>query len=232
MLIPDSDQLVGGGKQGYFYLLDRNHLGKLQPHHSLAPALQYFKVADHFTLNWISWLIPVFGYHHIHGAPVYWNSAQRGPMVFVWPEESPLKAYEYGPATHFKTKPVLVGPKAPAGMPGGILSISANGAQDGLVWATIPLKEDAFLQTVPGALRVFEANTLKLLWSSDKNAPEDEFNFAKYCPPTIANGKVYLPTFSDRLNVYGLMPAAPPLPAWTKSGKPPKKGHGHGRVRK
>jgi hypothetical protein len=30
--------------------------------------------------------------------------------------------------------------------------------------------------------------------------------FAKYCPPTIANGKVYLATFSDRLDVYGLLP--------------------------
>ncbi len=31
-------------------------------------------------------------------------------------------------------------------------------------------------------------------------------NFAKFVPPTIANGKVYLATFSNKLNVYGLLP--------------------------
>jgi len=31
-------------------------------------------------------------------------------------------------------------------------------------------------------------------------------HFAKYCPPTVANGKVYLATFSSQLNVYGLLP--------------------------
>jgi hypothetical protein len=36
--------------------------------------------------------------------------------------------------------------------------------------------------------------------------PEDSFDFAKYVPPTVANGKVYLATFSNRLNVYGLLP--------------------------
>ena len=29
--------------------------------------------------------------------------------------------------------------------------------------------------------------------------------FAKFCPPVIANGKVYLATFSNRVNIYGLL---------------------------
>jgi outer membrane protein assembly factor BamB len=231
MLLPDSDQLVGGGKQGWFYLLERNHLGKLQPKHSVAPALQYFHVSSHWTLDWISWLLPVFGYHHIHGAPVYWKSAQSGPLVFVWPEETKLKGYEYDPASHFQTKPAVVGPKAPPGMPGGFLSISANGAQDGLLWASIPRSKDALAAVVPGVLRVFDANTLEELWSTDKKGSEELFDFAKFCPPTVANGKVYLATFSDKLNVYGLLPTPTALPPWTKTGKRPKKEHGHGRMR-
>jgi outer membrane protein assembly factor BamB len=231
MLLPDSDQLVGGGKEGWFYVLNRNAMGHLQPSHSLAPALQFFKVSDHWTLTWVSWLVPMFGYHHIHGGPIYWNSAEHGPLVFVWPEQTPLKAFQYDPVKHFKKKPVMTGPKAPKGMPGGFLSISANGNKDGLLWATVPLSEDAFANVVRGTLRVFDANTLEQLWSTDKKDPEDLFNFAKYCPPTIANGKVYLATFSDRLNVYGLMPAEPPLPAWTNSGTPTGKKHAHGRPR-
>jgi len=231
MLLPESDQLVGGGKQGWFYLLDRNRMGKLQPGHSVAPALQIFHVSSHWTLTWISWLLPVFGYHHIHGAPVYWKSSQLGPLVYVWPEASPLKAYKYDPTAHFQTKPVLTGPKAPPGMPGGFLSISASGDHNGLLWAATPLKQNAYVEVVRGAFRVFDASTLELLWSTEKKDTEDIFNFAKYCPPTVANGKAYLATFSDKLNVYGLAPAAPPLPAWTKTGKKPRKSMGRGGMR-
>jgi len=231
MLIPDSDQLVGGGKQGYFYALNRSGMGHLQHGNSLAPGEQIFKVSDHWTLDWISWLIPMVGYHHIHGGPVYWNSSQRGSLVYIWPEASALKAYKYDGSTHFQKKAAVVGPKAPKGMPGGFLSISANGNQDGLLWAALPLKDDAFVNIVRGTLRAFDANTLEQIWSTDKSDPEDIFNFAKYCPPTIANGKVYLATFSDKLNVYGLTPPPPAIPAWTRTGKKIKKSHGHGRMR-
>jgi outer membrane protein assembly factor BamB len=231
MLIPGSKQLVGGGKQGYFYVLNRDDMGHLQHGNALTPGEQIFKVSDHWTLDWISWLIPVFGYHHIHGGPIFWNGAQRGPLVYVWPEASTLKAYKYDPMTHFQKKAALVGPKAPKGMPGGILSISANGNQNGIVWAVLPLKDDAFVRVVRGTMRAFDANTLESLWSADKSDPEDVFNFAKYCPPTVANGKVYLATFSDKLNVYGLTPPPPSLPSWTNTGKPIKKSHGHGQHR-
>src|ERR1700721_3625934 len=99
----------------------------------LAAKLQEFRVSDHWSLNWMSWLIPVIGYHQIHGGPVYWKSAERGPLVFVWPEESALKGYQYDPVTHFRPKPAATGPKAPRGMPGGFLSISANGNPAGLL---------------------------------------------------------------------------------------------------
>jgi outer membrane protein assembly factor BamB len=231
VLLPDSGQLVGGGKAGWLYLLDYNHMGKLQPRHSVPPALQVFRVTDHWSLTWLSWLIPVFGYHHIHGGPVYWKSAEQGPLLYIWPEETKLKAYRFDPVRHFKTKPVATGPRAPAGMPGGCLSLSANGDQEGLLWTTTPLRDDAFVKVVRGSFRVFDANTLKLLWASEEKTPEDSFNFAKYCAPTAANGRVYLATFSDRLNVYGLLPEQPNLPDWTQTGKPPKKGKGHGRMK-
>ena len=38
MLLPKSDQLVGGGKQGWLYLLSQTNLGKLQAKHATAPA--------------------------------------------------------------------------------------------------------------------------------------------------------------------------------------------------
>lgn len=57
-----------------------------------------------------------------------------------------------------------------------------------------------------GALRAIDASTLKELWNSDpKPDGSDRLgNVAKFTPVTIANGKVYVPTFSNKLVVYGL----------------------------
>jgi hypothetical protein len=231
MLLPNSDQLVGGGKQGWLYLLARNNLGKLQPKHATAPALQEFKVSDHWTLTWLSWLFPVFGYHHIHGSPVCWQSSQLGPLVYVWPEQTRLKSFHYDTVAHFQVKPIAKGPKAPKGMPGGFLSLSSNGDHDGILWTTSPFEKDALTATVPGVMRAFDAITLKQLWSSDTNTPEDKFNFAKNCPPTIANGKVYLATFSDKLNVYGLVEPPPALPTKQAAKSKKKSSSTAGRTR-
>jgi hypothetical protein len=101
------------------------------------------------------------------------------------------------------TSPML----APMGMPGGMLSISANGnaAGSGIVWASLPLQGNANQNVVPGILRAFDAeNVAQELWNSHQNAARDDVgNFAKFCPPTVADGKVYLGTFSGKLNVYG-----------------------------
>lgn len=101
------------------------------------------------------------------------------------------------------TSPML----ASAGMPGGMLSVSADGnaAGSGIVWASLPLQGDANQSVVPGMLRAFDAgNVSRELWNSQQNAARDEVgNFAKFCPPTVADGKVYLGTFSGKLNVYG-----------------------------
>jgi hypothetical protein len=67
---------------------------------------------------------------------------------------------------------------------------------------------DANENVVPGTLRAIYASTLKELWNSDqKPDPRERLgNVAKFNPVTIANGKVYVPTFSNILVVYGLKP--------------------------
>src|SRR5207237_368291 len=57
---------------------------------------------------------------------------------------------------------------------------------------------------VPGHLVAFDALTLKVLWRDD-----NPISYAKFCPPTIADGKVYRATFANQLVVYGLKPAPP-----------------------
>jgi len=63
--------------------------------------------------------------------------------------------------------------------------------------------------TVPGTLFAVDPSTTppSLLWSSDQNSARDAVgNFAKFSAPAVANGHVYLATFSGALRVYGLLP--------------------------
>ena len=209
MLMPGTEEIVGGGKDGRLFVLQRSKLGGLQQHHwwhdGRNPPVQYFQAARTWRFTLLSWFPFLFnaGYHHNHGSPVYWNSRLKGPTIYLWPEEDNVRAFHYDPATKFHTK-ALTGMMGNKGMPGGFLSVSANGQDDGILWAAIPYKDDAWVEIVRGSLRAFDANTLQLLWSTDANEPADNFDFAKYVPPTVANARVYLPTFSDRLNVYGL----------------------------
>jgi outer membrane protein assembly factor BamB len=231
MLMPETGELVGGGKNGKLFLLKQAQLGGLQKHHwwrdGLNPPVQFFQASRPWRISWLSWFPFLFnaGYHHIHGSPVYWTSRLKGPTIYVWPEEDRVKAFHFDPAQNkFNTRP-LKGMMGNQGMPGGFLSISANGQDDGILWAAIPYEDDAWVEIVRGTMRAFDANTLELLWSTDGNEPADQFDFGKNVPPTIANGRVYLATFSDRLNVYGLHApvAATSKPKLVKN--PRKRGH-------
>ena len=62
--------------------------------------------------------------------------------------------------------------------------------------------------SLPGVVGAFDATDLtKQLWNSTQNLARDDVgNYAKFNPPTIANGKMYVGSFSGQLQVYGLNP--------------------------
>ena len=92
------------------------------------------------------------------------------------------------------------------------IAISASGDQDGtrILWLTAG---DHNQNSVPGTLYAFNAQDLtQLLWSSDMNPIRDHLGtFAKFNAPTVANGLVFVPTFSNRLVVYGLLSPGTPV---------------------
>ena len=106
------------------------------------------------------------------------------------------------------TKPISQ-TKARAGRPGGILSLSANGAVAGsaILWA-ITTSDNANWQVVAGTLRAFDAADLsREIWNSKQNVMRDDLGApAKFNTPIVANGKVYVATFSKQVVVYGLLP--------------------------
>jgi hypothetical protein len=84
-------------------------------------------------------------------------------------------------------------------MPGGMLALSSDGVKSGsaIVWSSMPIHDNANRQNVPGVLRAFDATNLaNELWDSEMNPFDQLGYFAKFCPPTIANGRVYMATFA------------------------------------
>ena len=188
VLIPGTRLLYGGGKEGKIYLLDRKSMGHIAPND--AQTAQSFQAT-----------LP---HAHIHGAPVYWNGP-GGARVYVQGENDVVRAFRFDGA-RFETTPFMKGGVvAPPGMPGGILSLSANGAQDGILWAMHNARDnDSGESIVEGIVRAYDARDLHELWNSAMSPGDQVGLYGKFCPPMVAGGKLFVATFSDRLQVYGL----------------------------
>jgi hypothetical protein len=178
LAIPGTHMIVGGGKEAWLYLMDMNQLGGFNPNATNAE-----NVLDRVRA----------GAGHIHGSPVFWNGP-NGPRIYVWPEDDECRAFEIS-GTSFVDPSVQTHVGIIRGMPGGILTISANVSTDGIVWANHPWNENLNQKIGEGVLRAFDAWSLKQTWMSRENLVRDDFgNFAKFCPPTVAQGKVYMAT--------------------------------------
>ena len=75
----------------------------------------------------------------MNGSPVFWNSPTYGPSIYLWPAGDPLKVYRLVDGRFVTPASAQSTVLAPGGMPGGMLSLSANGgtAGTGILWATV-----------------------------------------------------------------------------------------------
>lgn len=202
-MLPGYNLLVTGGKEGRLYLLNTNNLGGLAAGDVQIP--QVFQAVNP--------TVRPAATHHIHASNVAWTSPQ-GLNIYVWGENDFLRGYRFSSTTQtLGTAPFASGSVLPPfGMPGGIMSLSANGSQGGtgILWASVPRNGDANEYTVPGELYAFNAETLALLWASSTSVGDDSFNFSKGSPLVVANGKLYAAGLSKFVSVYGPRTTAPP----------------------
>jgi hypothetical protein len=153
-------------------------------------------------------------------------------FLYVWPEKSALQVYErdrtstslrfnsVGQSGNCAQTPTS-GVSAPAGgmqaMPGGFISIGTDAlSSDGVVFASVPASRCGMVNCSdvdvhPGRLYAFDAipdqsGRLQKLWD---NGSDPVYGFAKFVPPTVANGRVYLATSTNEVLVYGM--ATPPI---------------------
>jgi len=236
-IIPEHGNLIGGGKDGVLYNLNKDDLGK----HTWDPQFNLPFVASYLpnqpngaaglptttaaNPNWpivnldrnLPAQTPTQKTHHIHGTPVYMGRATTG-IIYLWGENERLKAYNFnfgtkritgfrGEGTQFASGNT----GAPGGMPGGRLVVSSNGTtpNTGVVWGVYPTNGNANAEIVHGALVAYDATAvtngkMRQLFHSDANPANNLGNFAKYATPVVANGKVYVATFSNKVVQYGL----------------------------
>jgi outer membrane protein assembly factor BamB len=199
--------LAGGGKGSTFYLLNTRAMG----HYSETDSgvVQEFNMPKQFR-----------------GGPVYWqrSAAQGGPLLFNWGSGDVVRSFAFD-GTKFGETAATQGNLTMA-YPGGILTLSASGQRHGtgVIWATVATSGDAMNDPpVPGALYAFNAENLsEELWNSTTDASRDSMgNFGKLVPPLVANGRVYVATWSNQMVAYGLLSAYSALPAQVTFGYRP-----------
>ena len=202
LLIPGTSLLLNGSKRGDLYLLNAANLGGEVAGNTQIP--QTF----------------IGSPSGIYGSPVYYPYSPSGPLIYVWGDSDLLKAYQFN-GTTLNPTPVTGSNMVPTGKLGGVMSVSANGSQagTGILWANIALPS---MQPngSSGALRAFDASNVggAELYDTQMSARDALGLNSKFTPPTVANGKVYMATYSNKLRVYGLLA----LP----SGGAPRKSDG------
>ena len=197
IIIPNSNMILGSGKEGKLYVIDRTNMGKYNAS----------------SCNCDNQILQSFDFYNssYHSSVAYWEN-NSGGYIFGWSQNDYLKAFKRNGNAFITTPSSKSTFLSPGGdnMPGGILSVTSNGliAGTGIVWTNIPLSADSDLVSINGVLRAFDATDLtKELWNSNQNSNRDGCGkFAKFNSPLIVNGKVYQPSFSGQVSVYGLNP--------------------------
>lgn len=186
VLIPGTNLLVGGGKQGVMYVVNRSAMGHFRSTDN-GQIVQSFTGSKGFIFD----------------PPVYWNG-----RLYVSGAGDRLRSYAFDGQ---KFNPTAVSTTTFA-IPwkGGSIAISANGqtAGTGILWLVSPLSTPSQNIPVPGVMRAFDAGDLTHeLWNSKMVTSDDLGSYTKFCPPMIANGRVYATTTSGAgaLVVYGLL---------------------------
>jgi hypothetical protein len=182
MLLPDTvgsaahhRLLVSGSKTGTIYLVDRDQLGGFNSTND----------------NIVEEMPNAIG--GAWSSPAFFNRT-----IYIQGSGDVLNAFPISQAFISPT-PSAQGPDT-FGFPGATPSISANGTNNGIVWA---LQTDAFGNNGLEILHAYDAtNVASELYNSD-NVGQDPGGAVKFAVPTIANGKVYAGA-QYTLAVYGL----------------------------
>ena len=189
---PVSHLIIGGGKQGHLFLVNRDNMGKFSS--TTNNVIQNVNVGS-----------------SIYSTPAFWQN-----QLYVAGDGGALIQYIFNPTTG------LLGAANSQSttryrFPGPTPSVSSNGTTNGIVWTLDNGSYCTAQSPSCGAtvLHAYNAGNLATdLWNSSQAAGSRDVagDAVKFAVPTVANGKVYVGTRGNNttivgeLDVYGLLP--------------------------
>ena len=178
---PVQHLLIGGGKPGILYLVNRDNLG-------------HFNSGSNNVVQSVS-----LG-NQIFATGAFWNN-----FFYIASANGRLDQFTFNTGTSQFSVPATHSSPGTYGFPGSTPSVSSLGSStNGIVWA---LDNSQYCTSCGHAvLHAYDATNVNLeLWNSTQGTGNGAGTAVKFTVPTVANGKVYVPTRSE-LSVYGLLP--------------------------
>jgi len=194
---PHPRLVIGGGKEGNLFLLDRDNLGGYGG--SVVPV-------DSNAVQTLAFNNGIFA------TAAFWNNA-----LYLAGVNGQLKTFSFDTTTgKFIAAPTSQS-SGSFGFPGSTPSVSALGSANGIVWALDNGQYCTQQATKcgPAVLHAYDATNLATeLWNSSQDSADSAGHAVKFTVPTVANGKVYVGTRGSdstaggvgELDVYGLKP--------------------------
>lgn len=185
ILVDGTRLAVTGGKQGVLYLMDRTNLGGVS-------------ASDSLILGRVD--TGSFGIFNL----ALWNRPD-GALLYAHTANSPVVTYRIA-EDKISSTPVARSMNG-FNVPFQGMTLSANGVTpgSGVLWILAPA---SYPLPSHGVLRAYNADGLSEIWNSDMAEADGLGAFVKFVNPTVADGKVFVPTASKQLVVYGFSTGA------------------------
>jgi uncharacterized protein (TIGR03437 family) len=194
ILIPNTNLALSAGKSGRMSLIQTQSMGHLGGDNT--PTVQSVQVNTWGAFNMVVW-------------------PQATPIVYEFEPFGNLKAFQISGGQLNATILSQFTPPIPTAYCG--IALSANNNKSGVVWFT---SGDYTQDGVPGTLHALDATNLaNEFWNSGQaaNGRDTMGGLAKFSTPTVANGRVYVPTFSNAVTVFGDLSSLSAPPSGTIS---------------
>jgi hypothetical protein len=221
MMIPGTNQIVGGGKMGKLYLVNTGNLGQEQ--NNDAGAAQTIFVEQGILNSYSSTCtddVPTTKTPHttninsyeIFGTAAYFNGSIYLGVTPTSTTPVGVRRFQYSSGQLLPQE--AASPSIQQNTRGTTPFISANGSADGILWMIDEGQPIETSSPTTATLRAYDAGKLgSELYDSSQISSDKPGYGIKFSSPVVANGKVYVATGTDlttathprgEIDVYGL----------------------------